>query len=156
MTDMNPPDPAAEQYAAAPPPAYGAAPPPAYGGLPATGPVGKVRSTGTCILLYIVTLGIYSWFYYFKTHDELKQHTGQGVGGAIALILAIFVGIVNPYLLSSEVGNVRRFRGQEQRVSGLTGLWFFPGMLIIVGPIIWFVKTNAALNEYWESQGATA
>lgn len=147
MTESDQPDPAAQ---------YAAAPPPAYGGMPAVGPVGKVRSTGICILLYIVTLGIYSWFYYYKTHEELKQHSGQGIGGVVALILAIFINIVNPYLLSAEVGNVRRLRGQEQRVSGATGLWFFPGIFILVGPIIWFVKTNAALNEYWVSQGAEA
>jgi membrane protein insertase Oxa1/YidC/SpoIIIJ len=139
-----------------PDPQYAAAPPPAYGGVPVAGPVGKVRNTGTCILLFIVTLGIYGWFYYFKTHDEMKQHSGQGIGGAIALILAIFISIVNPYLLSAEVGNLRKLRGQEQRVSGATGLWYFPGIFILVGPIVWFVKTNGALNDYWVSQGATA
>ena len=41
-------------------------------------------------------------------------------------------------------------------VSAATGLWYFPGMLILIGPIIWFVKTNGALNDYWKSQGATA
>ncbi|WP_244931622.1 DUF4234 domain-containing protein [Nocardioides sp. W7] len=132
------------------------APPPPYGGVPVAGPIGQVRSTGTCILLFIVTLGIYGWIYYYKTHEEMKQHSGQGIGGAIALILAIFISIVNPYLLSAEVGNLRKLRGQEPKVSGTTGLWYFPGMLILVGPIVWFVKTNGALNEYWVSQGATA
>ncbi len=36
----------------------------------------------------------------------------------------------------------------------MTGLWYFPGSLILVGPIIWFVKTNNALNDYWRSVGA--
>ena len=36
-----------------------------------------------------------------------------------------------------------------------SGLWVFPGIFLIVGPIIWFVKTNGALNSYWESLGAT-
>ena len=39
-------------------------------------------------------------------------------------------------------------------MSGLTGLWFFPGMFILVGPFIWFIQTNRALNEYWQSLGA--
>ena len=39
-------------------------------------------------------------------------------------------------------------------MSGLTGLWYFPGMLILIGPIVWFVKTNGALNNYWRSMGA--
>ncbi|MEJ7628811.1 MAG: hypothetical protein WKF54_04395 [Nocardioidaceae bacterium] len=36
-----------------------------------------------------------------------------------------------------------------------TGLWVIPGILIIVGPIIWFVKVNGALNDYWRSLGAS-
>jgi hypothetical protein len=122
----------------------------------AAGPIGKVRSTGTCILLAIVTLGIYTWVWYFKVHDEMKQHTGQGVGGPIALILAIFIGVASPFLASAEVGNLRKLRGMEPKVSGATGLWYLPGIFILVGPIVWFVKTNGALNEYWESQGAAA
>lgn len=122
----------------------------------AAGPVGKVRSTGACILLCIVTLGIYSLYYYFKTHEEMKQHSGQGIGGVLALILAIVIGIVNPFLLASEVGSLRKRAGQEEKVSGLTGLWYFPGVFILIGPIVWFVKTNGALNAYWESQGATS
>ncbi len=46
-----------------------------------------MRDTGTCILLTIVTLGFYTWYWYYKTHEEMKQHTGQGIGGGIALLL---------------------------------------------------------------------
>ena len=163
-------------YGSPPPPAYGAPPPPAYGAPPsgygaapvpagygsnmpgaysqAPGPVGAVRSTGTCILLMIVTLGIYGLFWYFKVHDEMKRHTGSGLGGGIALLIAFFIGFVMPYITSSEVGELYSRRGLAAPVSGLTGLWYFPGMLILVGPIVWFVKTNGALNAYWRSLGA--
>lgn len=120
------------------------------------GPLGRVRSTGLSILLIIVTLGIYSLFYYYKTHEEMKQHSGEGLGGVVALILALFVGFVLPYTMSNEVGNLYQRAGREAPVSAATGLWYFPGMLILVGPIIWFVKTNGALNRYWESLGAHA
>lgn len=118
------------------------------------GPVGKIRPTGMAILLCIVTLGIYSLYWYFATHDEMKKHTGEGLGGVVALLLALFVGVVSPYLHSHEVGNLYERRGQEKPVSALTGLWYFPGIVILVGPIVWFVKTNGALNEYWRSMGA--
>jgi hypothetical protein len=36
-------------------------------------------------------------------------------------------------------------------VSGATGLRSFPGVLIPAGPIVWFVKMNGALNDYWRS-----
>lgn len=120
------------------------------------GPIGKVRGTGLCILLFIVTFGIYGWFYFYGTHEEMKRHTGRGLGGVVALLLALFVGFVMPYFTSSEVGNMQELSGRQKTVSGLTGLWYFPGMLILVGPIIWFVKTNGALNDYWKSMGAPA
>ena len=126
---------------------------PAY--LPAQpGPAGKIRGTGGCVLLTIVTLGFYTWYWYFKTHEGMKRHSGVGLGGGVSLVLAIFVGIVMPYLTSAEVGGLYKRRGQKEPVSGVTGLWYFPGMFILVGPIIWFVKTNGALNDYWKSLGA--
>lgn len=130
---------------------YAAAPPPAYGGAPTTGPIGQVRSTGTCILLMIVTLGIYSLVYYYKTHEEMKQHSGQGLGGLVALLLGLFVGFVLAFTMPGEVGNLRKRAGQEEKVTAMTGLWI---LLPLAGIIVWFVKTNGALNDYWRSQGA--
>ena len=127
---------------------------PTYAGAPAIGPLGKTRGTGVCILLAIVTLGIYSIVWFYKTHDEMKRHSNNGIGGGIALLLSIFVGIAMPYLTSEEVGNLYRNKGMKSLVSGATGLWYFPGMFILVGPIVWFVKTNGALNGYWRAQGA--
>lgn len=137
---------------------YGGPPPgsPPPGSPEFTGELGKVRSTGMCILLAIVTLGIYVAYWYFVTHEEMKKHSGDGLGGLVALLLALFVGFVMPYLTANEVGNLYARRGQERPVSALTGLWYFPGMLILVGPVVWFVKTNNRLNEYWISQGAPA
>lgn len=118
------------------------------------GQLGTIRGTGVCVLLLIVTLGFYSLYWFFKTHDEMKRHSGQGMGGGIALLLSIFVGFVMPYLTSSETGDLFERTGRSKPVSGATGLWYFPGMLILVGPIVWFVKTNGALNAYWRSMGA--
>ena len=70
------------------PPAYGTAPvpvAPAYPVAPgqhvAPGQLGKVRSTGVCILLSVVTFGIYAAVWTYKVHSEMKAHTGQGLGG---------------------------------------------------------------------------
>jgi hypothetical protein len=134
-------------------PAYAAPPPGQLGQL---GPVGKVRGTGFGILLYIVTFGIYGIYWWYATHEEMKRHTNTGLGGVVALLLAIFIGIVMPYITSSEVGNLRERSGQEKRVGAATGLWFFPGALILIGPFVWFIKTNGALNDYWKSMGAPA
>ena len=122
--------------------------------LPWAGPVGQTRSTGLGILLFIVTFGIYGWYWFYKSHEEMKRHSGVGLGGGIALVLTILVSVVMPYLTSSEVGELYKRRGQQPPVTGLTGLWNFPGCFILVGPVIWFVKTNGALNDYWRSLGA--
>ncbi|MCW2845959.1 MAG: hypothetical protein JWN22_3875 [Nocardioides sp.] len=117
------------------------------------GAPGQIRSTGLCILLAIVTLGIYSLFWFFKTHEEMKRHSGNGLGGGLALVLAFFVGIVMPYITSNEVGALYDRAGQRRPVSAATGLWYFPGAFVLVGPLVWFIKTNGALNAYWRSQG---
>ncbi len=120
-----------------------------------TGALGTMRPTGMIILLFVVTLGIWGFVYYFQTHEEMKRHTGEGLGGIIALLIAVIFGIVSPFLHSFEVGRLYERRGQAPPVTALTGLWFFPGIFILVGPFIWFVRTNSALDEYWRSQGVT-
>ena len=140
-----------------PPPAgYGQPMPAVPGGQFARplGPVGRIRPTGLTILLFFVTLGIWSFVYYFQTHEEMKKHSGEGVGGVIALVIAIVFGLVNPFLLSHEVGQLFERTGRTPPVTALTALWFFPGIFILVGPFIWFVRTNRALNDYWAALGA--
>jgi hypothetical protein len=132
-------------------PAYGQ-PPAGYAG---PGPIGKVRSTGMQILLFIVTFGIWGLVWYYSVHEEMKRHKGTGLGGALALVIAFFIGVVSPFLASAEVGELYERAGRPKPVSGATGLWYIPGFIILVGPIIWFVKTNGALNDYWKSLGAT-
>jgi hypothetical protein len=119
------------------------------------GSIGKVRSTGTCILLMIVTLGIYGLFWWYNTHEEMKRHSGDGLGGGVALVLGIFVGVVMPFFTSHEVGKLYERRGWKPPVSAVTGLWaLLLGWFFFVGAIVWFVKTNGALNAYWRSLGA--
>jgi hypothetical protein len=119
------------------------------------GPVGKIRSTWAVIGLSIITFGIYSLYYYFATHEEMKQHSGEGVGGALGLVIALFtLGLVTPFLLPNEVGNLYARQGRPRPVTATTGLWMLLGSLILVGPIVWFIKTNGALNAYWRSLGA--
>lgn len=143
-----------------PPPSYGAPVPaaPAYaapmGYAPTAGPVGKVRSTGVAILLYVVTFGIYGLYWWYATHEEMKRHSGSGIGGLVALLIAFFVSPVMAFLTPAEVGGLYERSGQPKPVSGVTGLWLVIGWIILVGPIVWFVKTNGALNAYWRSQGA--
>ena len=143
MSDQAPPPP--------PPPPAPAAP---YAAPPGYAPVGKVRSTGLAMLLFVVTFGIYGFVWWYLVHDEMKRHSGQGIGGLVALILAFFVSPVAAFFTSDEVGKLYERTGRQAPVSALTGLWYFPGMLLVFLPIVWFVKTNGALNDYWRGYGA--
>jgi hypothetical protein len=121
----------------------------------ASGPVGKLRSTWAVIGLSIITAGIYSLYYNFVTYDEMKRHSGQGVGGVLGLIIAIFTaGLVHPFLFAHEVGNLYARQGRARPVTATTGLWVLLGSFIVVGPLVWVIKTNGALNAYWRSVGA--
>jgi hypothetical protein len=120
------------------------------------GPLGQPRGIGFGILLFIVTLSFYGWYWAFKTQEEMKQHTGEGVGGVLGLVIWILIGAVSAFVIPSEVGRMYRRDGREPPVTGWTGLWLFPFGFLIVTAIVWFVKTQGSLNRYWESKGATA
>lgn len=122
---------------------------------PPMGPVGKVRSTWAVIGLSIITGGIYALYYNFVTYEEMKKHSGEGVGGVLGLIIAIVtLGLVHPFLFPHEVGNLYARQGRPRPVTATTGLWVLLGWLILVGPLVWVIKTNGALNAYWRSVGA--
>ena len=148
----------AYESAPPPPPPAGMSPyqgPGAPVGYGQPGPIGQVRSTGMCILLYFVTLGIYVLYWYFKTHEEMKRHSRPGPRrrrGADPRVLRRHRDALHQLQRSRQL--CARQRAQRSAVSAATGLWYFPGALILVGPFIWFIKTNDALNDYWRSQGA--
>lgn len=122
----------------------------------ATRPLGEPRSVGMVIVLTIVTFGIYGLYWYYKTHEEMKQYSGEGIGGAMALVITAVVGFAIPFITGSEVGKLYSREGQDPPVSGKTGLWVIPGFLILIGPLIFLAKVQGALNAFWESHGAAS
>ncbi len=126
--------------------------PPAPSGMTqGPGPAGKVRSPVAVIIFSIITLGIYTLYWYYAVFTELKERTGTGIGGPIGLLLAFCISIVNWFLLPSEIANMYKMEGVEPPVSGLTGFW---NLIPLVGSIIWVVKVQGALNRRWEASGA--
>ena len=149
MSDQAPPPPPP------PPPPIAPPPPPQYGYVqPGQVYVGKIRSTGLAMLLFVVTFGIYGLIWWYLVHEDMKKHSGQGLGGLVALILAFFVSPAAAFFSSDEVGKLYERAGQRAPVSAVTGLWYFPGIFLVFLPIVWFVKTNGALNAYWRAHGA--
>ena len=127
-----------------------APPPPPPAASSGWGPVGKVRNPWFVALISIITLGIYFLYWQYQVFKELKDHTGDGVGGVIGLVIALVIGIVNLFLLPSEVGNMYAKAGMEKPVRGVTGFW---NLIPIVGFFIWVFKVQGAMNRRWESAG---
>ncbi len=117
------------------------------------GVVGMVRKPIVVILLSIVTLGIYGLYWQYATFKEMKDYSGEGIGGGIGLLFAFLLSIVNAFMMPSEVGHLYLREGQPEPVRAVTGFWVF---LPIVGGIIWVFKVQGRLNEFWESHGATS
>ncbi len=118
-----------------------------------TGPPGRPRGIGFAILISIVTLGIYTFYWVFKTQDEVKEHSGIGVGGVIGLVFYILISPVTWFLIPSDVGKLYKADGRVAPFTGWTGLWM---LLPLVGIFVWFIKVQGALNRYWESKAAAA
>jgi hypothetical protein len=121
-----------------------------------TGPLGNRRGVGFGILLFIVTFGIYGLYWVFKTQEEMKQHTGDGLGGVLGLVIWLLIGAVSAFVIPSEVGKMYAKDGRLAPVTGWTGLWLFPFGVFIIPAIVWFVKVQGALNDYWEAKGVPA
>ena len=117
-----------------------------------SGPLGHPRGIGFAILIFIVTLGLYSLYWVFKTQDEVKEHSGIGVGGVVGLVIYIVISPVTWFLVPSEVGKLYTANGRAAPFTGWTGLWM---LLPLVGAIVWFVKIQGALNRYWASKAAS-
>ena len=119
----------------------------------ARGPVGETRSIGLSILWMILTLGIYGIYWVYKTQEEVKRYSDNGIGGILGLVIYILLAPVTFFVVPSEVRYMYEdLDGQKSPVRGIHGLWI---LLPIVGPIIWFVQVQGALNRYWESKGAS-
>jgi Domain of unknown function (DUF4234) len=117
------------------------------------GPVGNTRSIGLSILWTILTLGIYTLVWTYRTQDEIKRYSGNGVGGVLGLVIVILISPITYFIVPSEVRYMYEdLDGGESPVRGWTGLWL---LLPIVGMFVWFFKVQGALNRYWESKGAT-
>lgn len=128
----------------------------------ARGPVGQTRSVPLSILWTILTLGIYTYIWVFRTHREIKEYSGQGVGGWLGLVIWIvftwtvgLAGVITWFLVPSEIKTMLEADGEESSVSGKTGLWWLGGWLVF-GWFVWFIKVQGQLNRFWESKGAPA
>ena len=110
--------------------------------------IGKRRQIGLQILVSIVTVGLYGVYWAYVSHEEVKQYSGEGVGGVIGAVIYVFAGIITLFLLPIEIKRMYEKDGQQSPVSAATAFW------ILLFGIPWYVKCQAALNDFWASKGA--
>jgi len=121
-------------------------------GTMAVGAVGKPRSPLLIILLTIVTFGIWSVVWSYQNGDELKRHSGNGLGGVAYLFITLLISPVTMFLMASEVEQLYRREGKEPPITTIWGLWF---LLPLIGNLIWYFRIQKSLNEYWTAHGST-
>jgi hypothetical protein len=112
---------------------------------------GVYYSPGIVILLTIVTCGIWSILWSYRTGEDLKAYNGDGLGGVLCVVIAILLSPVLMFTFPNEIKNMYERDGRTSPVTALWGLWF---LLPIIGNIIWYLKMQGALNEFWISKGS--
>jgi hypothetical protein len=147
-----------------PPPAGGNNPPPPPPASRPTstpfGPVGVVPrevggayySTGLVILLSIVTFGIWTFLWTYRTNEDLKKYNGDGLGGVLALVIHFVFSPVLMFTIHNEIKNMYERDERQTPITAVWGLWV---LLPLIGNIIWYIKVQRTLNEFWLSKGAT-
>jgi hypothetical protein len=124
------------------------------------GATGKIRSFWMGTLLVVVTLGIYSFCWYYFVNDELKdigaEKDDQGLAQSSPTmsVTAIIVGgwLLVPWFLSvynygQRIKRAQRLTGipREQQINPTAAfLLLFPGMLLVVPYFMhyWYVTKH--------------
>ena len=114
-------------------------------------PLGQPRGVWFVAIIGLLTFGLYFLYWAYKTGEELKQYSGEGLGGVLWLVIWLVAGIVMIFVAPSEVGKLYSREGREPPVTGKTGFWM---LLPLVGYFVWVVKVQGALNRFWMSKGA--
>ncbi len=89
-------------------------------------PLGEPRGVGFGIFMFIITFGFYGWYWAYKTQEELKQHTGEGLGGVVGLVVWILLTPVTAFTIPSEIGNMYAKDGREQADDRVDGALVLP------------------------------
>jgi hypothetical protein len=114
--------------------------------------LGKRRSAGLVILLAIVTCGIWTVVWAYQNGDELNRWSGKGIGGTAHLLITLFVSPVTMFIMASEVEQLYRDDHREPPITTIWGLWF---LLPLIGNLIWYLRIQDAINDYWTAHGQT-
>jgi hypothetical protein len=68
------------------------------------------------------------------------------------LFITLLISPATMFLMAGEVEQLYRNDGKEPPITTLWGLWF---LLPLIGNIIWYLRIQRSLNDYWTSKGST-
>jgi Domain of unknown function (DUF4234) len=120
-------------------------------GVPPQSIGGAYYRTGLVIFLTIITLGIWAILWSYRTNEDLKRYNGDGIGGVLAVVICLVISVVLMFTIPNEIEKMYQRDGRQSPISTVWGLWF---LLPIIGNIIWYVKVQRVLNEFWASKGS--
>jgi len=108
-------------------------------------------SAGLVILLSIVTFGIWTFLWTYRTSEDLKRYNGDGLGGVIGLVVLFVFSPILMFTIPNEIERMYRQDGRHSPISTVWGLWV---LLPIIGLFVWYLKVQRSLNDFWRSKGA--
>ena len=82
---------------------------------PAAAALGQQRGPWFVALIGLLTLGIYWIYWYYKTGEELKQYSGEGLGGVIWLVIGLVIGIVMSFVARPRSGTCTPVTARRSR-----------------------------------------
>jgi len=108
-----------------------------------------------CLLLSLITFGIYDLFLIYKMAQEanLADPSSKKVGGLIFYLVFTFLtlGIYSfywNYRVCEKFANNVRAHGKTPRITGGAWLlWYIFGSLIIIGPLVALYKQIHSWND---------
>jgi hypothetical protein len=112
---------------------------------------GVFYGTGLVILLTILTLGIWGIFWTYRTSEDLRKYNGDGLGGVLGVVIYLLLSVVLMFTIPNEIKNMYERDGRQSPITALWGLWF---LLPLIGHIVWYVRVQRALNDFWLNKGA--
>lgn len=84
--------------------------------------------------------------------EEPKTYRRDGLGGVALLLLTIVISPVTLFAMANEVEQLYLDEGEQPRITTIWGFWF---LLPLIGNIIWYVRIQNAINEFWQARGGT-
>jgi hypothetical protein len=112
---------------------------------------GAFYSPWLVILLSIVTVTVWTYLWTFRTGGDLKRYNGDGLGAGITLLIRFLLWPVLFFTIPNEIKNMY---ARDGRSAPVTWPWGFFFLLPVIGWLIWYLKVQAALNDFWLSKGA--